>query len=203
VLELIAQAKKQLEFCQRLQNSLLSDYSFVHFSPNVESYYSGIVTHYLDTLSSTSPLLQSFARVDLTEEAFVGLLKRQIDELIASNRCFTAAFDEEMKLRIGNTDSSNVVKEINNKLLGHSSDDSNACWNTPYALNLAYQGILMNLSGGTAGNLLFQILQNMFQKQNIDYFDTGSSDAVEAVAVYPLTKQHLFGSHEDTEGGTL
>ena len=55
---------------------------------------------------------------------------------------------------------------------------------------------MLNINVGEGTNMLFQTLKDMFEKQNIDYFNSGSSDAVESVAVFPLFEQHLFASAE-------
>ena len=90
-----------------------------------------------------------------------------------------------------NADGSAVAAAVYQTLLGHNTAE-HACWNTPYALSANYQGIMMNLNVGDGSNMLFHTLQALFEKQNIDYFNSGSSDAVESVAIFPLSDQHLF-----------
>ena len=194
-------AKKQVESYRLLQSSVLSDFGFVHFSPNVEPYYTGIVQRFLDGMRQNKPhLFADLCRVDTDDARKDALVKLLIDEMIASERCFSAAFDEEMKLRIGSADSAMIAGAVKNKLLGHSIAE-NACWNTPYAITPSYQGIMMNLTSDGGGNMLFEILQSMFHKQNIDYFNTGSSDAVESVALFPLSKEHLYSANEQMQNG--
>lgn len=203
ICESIRKAKKQIEFFNGLRNELLSNYSFINFSENVKPFYAEIVHHYLGMSQGDKQALRVFYYLGGSEEQIETQFKRLIDSIIASHPSFSAAFDEEMKMRIGSADTAAVAGSIQNKLLGHNVG-SNACWNTPYAMVQAYQGIMMNVSTGRNGDVLFQILQNMFQKQNIDYFNTGSSDAVESVAVFRLTKQHLYSANEvsdQTAGG--
>ncbi len=192
---LIRKAKQQIEFFGRLRSELVSNHSFLTFSENVKPFYTEIVRSYLGMTQSDKQALRVFYYLGGTEEQIMTQFKRLIDSIIASHPSFSAAFDEEMKMRIGSADTAAVAGSIQNKLLGHNVS-SNACWNTPYAMGLAYQGIMMNVNTSKNGDVLFQILQAMFRKQNIDYFNTGSSDAVESIAVFRLEKQHLYSANE-------
>ncbi len=201
VCDVIRRAKKQIEYFGSLRNELLSNHRFTNFSENVKPFYSDIVRQYLGMSQGDKQALRVFYYLGGTETQIETQFMRLIDSVIASHPSFSAAFDEEMKMRIGSADNAAVAGSIQNKLLGHSIG-SNACWNTPYALVQTYQGIMMNVGIGKKGDVLFQILQAMFQKQNIDYFNTGSSDAVESVAVFRLNKQHLYSANEVVEGQT-
>ncbi len=197
VCNLIVQAKKQVVFYKNLQAQLLSDYGFIHFSPNVEQYYGVITQRYLDAAAvGQEQNLKCFQNALLDESQIEENLKRVLDELISSNESFYTAFDEEMRMRIGKADYATVAAAVQNKLLGHGSGN-NACWNTPYPLSPFYRAILMNLSLDEKGSLLTQQLKSMFQGQNVEYFNTGNSDAVESVTVFLIEPAHLFGSNEE------
>ena len=196
ICEMIAAAKKQVEYFKGLHSTLVSDLSFLHFSPNVEPYYTEITRQYIDFVKNSNPQqLQIFTQFDITPMQVEKQLNKMIDDIIAFDQVFSDALDEEMKKRIGNADGATVAAAVHQKLLGHNTAE-NACWNTPYALSATYQGIMLNINVGEGTNMLFQTLKDMFEKQNIDYFNSGSSDAVESVAVFPLFEQHLFASAE-------